>query len=1144
VPRRDAQLPSTPAVRTAPVLAVLVCHDGEQWLPAALAALRRLTPRPRHVIAVDTGSVDDTPRLLAAAAKEDDRVLDGVLTEDRDTGFGAAVRAAVDHAVERWGDPGGWVWLLHDDCAPEPGCLGALLRAAEISPSVGVLGPLALDWDDPRLVVGAGLATDASGHRQTGLGPNELDWGRVGDRGQVEQTTEVLAVSSAGMLVRRKLWERLGGFDSSLPLLWDDIDFGWRANQAGRVVLCVPAARLRHARALHHGTRSPDALGVPGDPPDTPEVYPEVRVAERAHGLRTFLVNTSTVSFLLGVPRLSVLCVLRALGFLLLRRGAEAGTELISVGRLWGMLGDIRRARVRVRANAGSGTARGLLTSRFTRLRNGIRGWTAQVVRRRVAADAALGRLPSGVQRVDPEWPEFEPDEEEFRPQAGPAALPTGALGRTGLRRDTGLRRPPTTVAVAVQETEPTGTRPSPRPRPSPHPRGAPAPAPDLFVVHVDRGRVLREVLFAPPVLLLAGLLALGLAMNAGRFGLDLAGGRLLPVGGLGETWGRYLSAWHPVDLGTAAQAPAALAVLGTLGAVLAPLGGVSAAVALLLFADLPLAGLSAYLATRRLPVRRWVRALIAAGYALLPPATAAVAQGRLDVVVVHILLPPVFAGLLAVVVRGSRSWLPITATTALILAVIGAFSPLVHVMVLVCALGGFVLVPGQTAGTSEVPSGRRRAGALFMIVLLPLALLLPWPVAVLENPGLVLHGVGGYLPEQAVSVLELLSLDPGGAGAWPVLGLLVPVAAIGALVVRPSRTALPGIGLVLLGAAAVAVLLTVPVVPAGGGSPQHGWTGAALLVVGWGLLLVFAAGCAPVGKRAAPSTVRGYRVLVGLVAAAVLALAVGAAVPGRSGPLRADGGVRLATTLAEELAATGRAVLVLAHEGQPVRSRGGRMPAFGDDDLAQVPSAASQLDRLDATLRSSAADVVRGAVTSAAAAGVLFVVLPDTATEARLTALAGDLVADAPATSDGRPVLRLSPVAGQAVLLAPEAAKQAVTGGSPPADLAPGAVVPVAAGPPEANLRVSDGSDGRVLVLAATQEAGWQASVAGRQVPVVRVWGNLVGVAVPPRASDVRVEYDSTLRDWLLLVQAATLLFTLLTAIPGRRAVRPNAIS
>src|ERR1044071_2422287 len=94
-----------PVLRTAPVLAVLVCHDGEEWLPDALSALRRSTPRPRHVLAGDTGSLDETPRLLSEAARGEDRVLDGVLTRGRSTGFAAAVQDAVSAAIERWGDP-------------------------------------------------------------------------------------------------------------------------------------------------------------------------------------------------------------------------------------------------------------------------------------------------------------------------------------------------------------------------------------------------------------------------------------------------------------------------------------------------------------------------------------------------------------------------------------------------------------------------------------------------------------------------------------------------------------------------------------------------------------------------------------------------------------------------------------------------------------------------------------------------------------------------------------------------------------------------------------------------------------------------------------------------------------------------------
>jgi hypothetical protein len=58
--------------------------------------------------------------------------------------------------------------------------------------------------------------------------------------------------------------------------------------------------------------------------------------------------------------------------------------------------------------------------------------------------------------------------------------------------------------------------------------------------------------------------------------------------------------------------------------------------------------------------------------------------------------------------------------------------------------------------------------------------------------------------------------------------------------------------------------------------------------------------------------------------------------------------------------------------------------------------------------------------------------------------------------------------------------------------------------------------------------------------VPIVPAWGHQVAVAVPTTVSTVVVEHSSTLRDVLLLVEIAAVLFAALTAIPGRR--RPSA--
>ncbi|WP_432847454.1 glycosyltransferase [Amycolatopsis sp. CA-161197] len=1105
-------------VRTLPVLAIVVCHDGEEWLPLALSSLRRSTVRPRHVLAVDTGSTDLTAKLLAEAAEpggvaagpDSQPVLSGVITLSSETGFAAAIAAAVAHAVERWGDPGAWLWLLHDDCAPEPDCLEQLLHAAEAAPSAKVLGPLGLDWAEPRLIVEAGLSTDASGHRQQMAAPGD-------------EPGEVLAVPSAGSLVQRELWDTLGGFDEDFSLLREDLDFGWRANAAGALVLSVPAARVRHARALSTGRRTPDAAGR------------SLAAVNRAHGLRVFLVNCSPFSFWFGLVRLPVLLLLRALVFFLLRRVSEARAELSALAYVTSGRGKLRAARANRRESPRPGTVRGLFVGRYTRLRNALRAGVVGLVRRGVESDVALGTVPEGLAE-EPAWIAPEALGAADRRPVGPDALPAGAL-RGLSSRGSGLRRPGTVVAVAVptgQEAEreevpaESVVEPDDGPKPSPAPRPARAREPGLVFVEVNRRRVLAATIFAPPVVLVVLLTALAFAVNRGRLGLDLSGGGLLPVGGLGDLWSTYLAPWHAVAGGTGAPAPATLPVLGTIGAIFAPLGGPAALVAILLIGDIPLAALSAYAATRKLPVRRWVRAVVAATYALLPAATASVAQGRLDVVVVHLVLPLVVAGIARLLTRPGTRWLHVSALSAFGVAVLGAFSPLAHALALVGLLLGFVVLPAPTGLA-------RRAASVGIVVILPLVLLLPWPTVLLKHPELLLHGLGG--PAAPASGADLAGLTPGGPGAWPI-GVAVLAATLVALVVRPTKQVAGGLALAVLGVAAVVLVRQVPVTPMQGGPAATGYTGVPLLVVGAGLLWAVLATWQRGGSAGVPAPwlpkVAGVAGLVVLIA-----LGVSAVGSGHTGPLTAQPRPALAPEVAADVAGSGRAVLDL---GELTRQTGGRLALFGDDQLAPTPGTPGRLADWRRDLLTGGAGAVKSAVAAAAISGVEYVILPPGSNPQALVSLAGDLVAPAAPMSDGRPVVRLLPKAGEVTLISPELAKAAVTGGGAPG-ASPG-VSPVDARLPDVRVRASDGPTGRLLVLAAEQEAGWTASVNGKAVPIVPAWGHQVAVSIPPQSSEVSLAFPGTERGLLLLAQLAAVLFTALTAVPSRRRQSPSITS
>ncbi|ASN51446.1 glycosyltransferase family 2 protein [Sinomonas sp. R1AF57] len=231
------------------VTAVVVAHDGGAYLPLTLAAISSQTRPVDVVLGADTGSGDDSAEVLGRALG-----ADHVVAVRGSGGFGGAARSALDKLAPPRRGPDGpaqqWVWLLHDDSAPAPDALAELLGAVERAPSVAVAGCKQLDADAPRRLLDVGLSVSRWGERLTLIDVDEQD------QGQHDARSDVFAVNSAGMLVRRDAWEQLGGFDPGLPATGDDVDFCWRARLAGHRVVVVPSARILHSQR-------PEAAGTP-----------------------------------------------------------------------------------------------------------------------------------------------------------------------------------------------------------------------------------------------------------------------------------------------------------------------------------------------------------------------------------------------------------------------------------------------------------------------------------------------------------------------------------------------------------------------------------------------------------------------------------------------------------------------------------------------------------------------------------------------------------------------------------------------------------------------------------------------------------------------------------------------------------------
>jgi GT2 family glycosyltransferase len=308
------------------VTALLVSHNGSRWLPAVLAGLSASTRKVDAIVAVDTGSTDDSPALVERATGAP------VIRLDPRTPYAESVRVALVEAAPA--EPDEWVWLLHDDSNPAPDCLATLVAAAEAAPAdLAVLGPKLREWPSLKRLLEVGVTLTGTGQRETGLERGEYD------QGQHDEPHQVLAVNTAGMLVRRSVLESVG-LDQYLPVFGTDVDFGWRVARSGFVTRVVPDAVVFHVEASRQGRRDAELVDHPGR-------------QEREGAQYTLLVNSPGWTIPFRSARMILGGLLRALGLLLVRAPGEAADEIAALLDIFSHPRRLLRAR---RARAGTAT--------------------------------------------------------------------------------------------------------------------------------------------------------------------------------------------------------------------------------------------------------------------------------------------------------------------------------------------------------------------------------------------------------------------------------------------------------------------------------------------------------------------------------------------------------------------------------------------------------------------------------------------------------------------------------------------------------------------------------------------------------------------------------------------------------------------
>jgi GT2 family glycosyltransferase len=221
-----------------PVTIVIPSYRDADEVTKLVASLHRTTAA--HLAGIVVADDASGPEHVAAL-----RAIDGISVVESpvNTGFAATVNRGIASAPANHD-----VVVLNSDVVARSGWLQSLQYATSRADDVGIVGAKLL-YEDGRI--------QFAGTVRNLVAPEWFDHRyrfRPASFGPASIPQPALAISGACMYLTRAALDRLGGFDESYPMAYEDVDLCLRAWQAGFSVMYWPDAVLEHLESATRGT--------------------------------------------------------------------------------------------------------------------------------------------------------------------------------------------------------------------------------------------------------------------------------------------------------------------------------------------------------------------------------------------------------------------------------------------------------------------------------------------------------------------------------------------------------------------------------------------------------------------------------------------------------------------------------------------------------------------------------------------------------------------------------------------------------------------------------------------------------------------------------------------------------------------------
>ena len=226
------------------VIVLILSYNGKQLLEDSVSSYLANDYENFEVVVIDNGSTDGTKEYVE---KNWPKVR--VLRTEKNLGYSGGFNFGLEYAFDQ--KTADYVLITNNDVRADSRVISELVQTGESDPKIGFVTGKVYFYDQPDTLQTVGYYEDklrwVGGH----IGAHEKD------RGQYDRIEERFFSDDIFMLVKKKLYDEVGGYDTEFQFQAEQFDWQIRAKKMGFKIYYSPFARIWHKDSVTIGKSSP-----------------------------------------------------------------------------------------------------------------------------------------------------------------------------------------------------------------------------------------------------------------------------------------------------------------------------------------------------------------------------------------------------------------------------------------------------------------------------------------------------------------------------------------------------------------------------------------------------------------------------------------------------------------------------------------------------------------------------------------------------------------------------------------------------------------------------------------------------------------------------------------------------------------------